>query len=93
MRCLWGAQVGRGGAGSSRNGEDGFAASAEKSGRARDIDLVPFSKVTGVEPPLPQEWLTDGPLPVGRAFEEYLRPLVGDLFGYAPAFLPAAMGI
>ncbi len=59
----------------------------------RGYDLVPFSKVTGVERPLPQEWLTDGPLPVGRAFEEYLRPLVGDLFEYAPAFLPAAMGI
>jgi len=59
----------------------------------RGYDLVPFSAVTGVERPLPQEWLTDGPLPVGRAFEDYLRPLVGELYEYAPAFAPAALEI
>jgi ATP-dependent phosphofructokinase / diphosphate-dependent phosphofructokinase len=60
---------------------------------AHGYELVPFRAVTGVERPLPKEWLTDGPLPVGRAFEEYLRPLVGELFEYAPAFVPAAMGV
>jgi ATP-dependent phosphofructokinase / diphosphate-dependent phosphofructokinase len=59
----------------------------------RGYDLVPFSEVTGVARPLPQEWLTEGPLPVGRAFLEYLRPLVGELFEYAPAFAPAAIGV
>jgi ATP-dependent phosphofructokinase / diphosphate-dependent phosphofructokinase len=59
----------------------------------RGYDLVPFSAVTGVERPLPQEWLTEGPLPVDRTFEDYLRPLVGELFAYAPAFAPAALGV
>jgi 6-phosphofructokinase len=48
-------------------------------------DLVPLSKVGGVERPFPKEWLSDGPLAVGPGFAEYVRPLMGELFQYSPA--------
>jgi 6-phosphofructokinase 1 len=47
--------------------------------------LVPLSAVGGVERLLPMAWLTNGPLAVGPAFQDYLRPLVGELYEYLPA--------
>ncbi len=48
-------------------------------------ELVPFALVGGVERLLPAAWLTNGPLAVGPAFHDYLRPLVGELYQYSPA--------
>jgi ATP-dependent phosphofructokinase / diphosphate-dependent phosphofructokinase len=48
-------------------------------------DLVQFSSVIGAERQLPEAWLTNGPLAVGPVFENYLRPLVGELYQYSPA--------
>jgi len=53
---------------------------------AEGYDLVPLSAVSGVERPLPREWLTDGPMAVSHAFENYLSPLVGELNQYFPEF-------
>jgi len=47
--------------------------------------LVPLSEVAGVERPIPAEWLAAGPLAVTDAFQQYLRPLVGQLNQYLPA--------
>jgi 6-phosphofructokinase 1 len=49
-------------------------------------DLVPLSATAGHERTIPVEWLSDGPLAVTKSFNEYLRPLVGDLRRYSPAF-------
>ncbi len=48
-------------------------------------DLVPFSMVAGAVRPLPEAWLTNGPFAVGQEFQDYLRPLIGELFQYSPA--------
>jgi ATP-dependent phosphofructokinase / diphosphate-dependent phosphofructokinase len=65
------------------------------AGNADDdgYDLVPLDAVTGVERSLPEQWLTGGPLAVGRQFRAYLQPLVGELCRYAPAFAPAIPGM
>ena len=49
-------------------------------------DLVPLSATAGHERTIPGEWLSDGPLAVTKSFNEYLRPLVGDLRRYSPSF-------
>ena len=41
--------------------------------------LVPLSEAAGHERTVPNEWLQPGPLPVGQAFLDYIRPLVGPL--------------
>jgi 6-phosphofructokinase 1 len=56
-------------------------------------DLVPLSAVAGAERTVPQEWLTGGPLSVGAPFQEYVRPLIGELYRYSPALVPAIPGI
>ena len=52
-------------------------------------ELVPLSAIAGVERTVTQEWLTNGPLAVGPEFQNYLRPLVGELYRYSPAPPPA----
>ncbi|MDR3776738.1 MAG: diphosphate--fructose-6-phosphate 1-phosphotransferase [Terracidiphilus sp.] len=56
-------------------------------------DLVPLSMIAGVERTVTKEWLTNSPLAVGPAFQDYLRPLVGELYRYSPALPPAIPGI
>jgi 6-phosphofructokinase 1 len=56
----------------------------ENSGES-GYELVPFSSVGTAERPLPAAWLTNGSLAVGQEFENYLRPLVGELYQYSPA--------
>ena len=48
-------------------------------------DLVPLNATAGHERTIPAEWLSGGPLAVTQSFNEYLRPLVGDLYRYSPA--------
>jgi 6-phosphofructokinase len=52
-------------------------------------DLVQLSAAAGVERSVPAMWLTDEPLAVTRAFDDYLLPLVGELSSYLPA-LPSS---
>jgi 6-phosphofructokinase len=49
-------------------------------------DLVSFDAVAGIERPIPQEWLTDGPLAVSEKFRDYLQPLVGQFDRIFPGF-------
>lgn len=60
---------------------------------ATGFDLVPLSVIAGVERTVTKEWLTNGPLAVGQEFQDYLRPLVGELYRYSPALPPAIPGI
>ena len=60
---------------------------------ATGYDLVPLSTIAGVERTVTKEWLTNSPLAVGPAFQDYLRPLVGELYRYSPALPPAIQGI
>lgn len=60
---------------------------------ATGYDLVPLSAIAGVERTVTKEWLTKSPLAVGAAFQDYLRPLVGELYRYSPALPPAIQGI
>jgi 6-phosphofructokinase 1 len=60
---------------------------------ATGYDLVPLSAIAGVERTVTKEWLTKSPLAVGPAFQDYLRPLVGELYRYSPALPPAIQGI
>jgi 6-phosphofructokinase len=60
---------------------------------ATGYELVPLNLIAGVERTVTQEWLTNGPLAVGAEFQDYLRPLVGELYRYSPALPPAIPGI
>jgi 6-phosphofructokinase len=55
------------------------------SERPHAVRLVPLEDVAAGERTIPVEWLSDGPTATNQAFENYVRPLVGELISYPPA--------
>jgi ATP-dependent phosphofructokinase / diphosphate-dependent phosphofructokinase len=71
--------VGRAGVQALVSGNNNVMVSLEPVGATLRTRLVPLSEAAGHERTIPREWLQSGPLPVGQAFFDYLRPLVGPL--------------
>jgi len=54
-------------------------------GETPGFELVPLHAAAQGERMIPREYLCDGPLAVNEAFQEYVRPLMGELISYPPA--------
>jgi 6-phosphofructokinase len=49
------------------------------------FELIPLAKAASGERVIPEHWLSDGPLAVTDAFQDYVHPLMGELISYPPA--------
>jgi hypothetical protein len=57
-----------------------------KSESETGYELVPLSSVSGIEKPVPGDWIRNGAIPVKDEFFNYLGPLIGNLVPYCDPF-------
>jgi 6-phosphofructokinase len=53
--------------------------------RPHAVHLVPLKAVAAGERTIPAEWLSEGPTATNADFQNYVRPLIGELISYPPA--------
>jgi ATP-dependent phosphofructokinase / diphosphate-dependent phosphofructokinase len=51
--------------------------------REGGYEYVPLERVAEKEKPIPEEWTSNGEIPVTNRFLEYLNPLIGSLLSYS----------
>ena len=77
--------VGREGVRALLAGETDKMVSLKPLGDAQGFELVPLSAAAKGERTIPKEFLSAGPLAVNEEFQNYVRPLMGELISYPPA--------